>query len=58
MNVEKCINKIIEKTGITKEEVNILVENKIKELKGLIKRVGVLYIIATKDLNIDEREFF
>jgi len=55
MKTEIYINKIIEKTGLTREEISNLVEEKKKELKGLISEDGALFIIA-KEFGIDVKD--
>ncbi|MFW9938558.1 MAG: DUF2240 family protein [Candidatus Thorarchaeota archaeon] len=52
MKTESYINKIIEDTGLTKTEIQNLVEEKKKELKGLISDEGALFVIA-KELGVD-----
>ncbi|MFX1357501.1 MAG: DUF2240 family protein [Promethearchaeota archaeon] len=52
MKTESYINKIIEDTGLTKREIQNLVEEKKKELKGLISDEGALFVIA-KELGVD-----
>jgi len=49
------INKIIEKTGLNKKDIEELVRKKKEELKGLISEEGALFVIA-KDLGVDVRE--
>ncbi len=49
------VNKIVEKTGLNKKDIEDLVEKKKEELKGLISEEGALFIIA-KDLGVDVRE--
>ena len=49
------INKIIEKTGLNKKDIEDLVRKKKEELKGLISEEGALFVIA-KDLGVDVRE--
>ena len=55
MKTEAYINKIIEETGLTKKEIQRLVEEKKEELKGLISDEGALFIIA-KELGVDVKE--
>ncbi|MHA1804300.1 MAG: DUF2240 family protein [Promethearchaeota archaeon] len=55
MKMQAYINKIIEKTGLSKKEIQERVEEKIKELKGLISDEGALFIIA-KELGVDVKE--
>ncbi|MFX1418625.1 MAG: DUF2240 family protein [Promethearchaeota archaeon] len=52
MKIEAYINKIIEDTGLTRKEIQTLVEDKKSELKGLISDEGALFIIA-KELGVD-----
>lgn len=52
MKTEVYINKIIEDTGLTRKEIQGLVEDKKNELKGLISEEGALFIIA-KELGVD-----
>ncbi|MFX1365134.1 MAG: DUF2240 family protein [Promethearchaeota archaeon] len=52
MKTELYINKIIEDTGLTRKEIQDLVEDKKNELKGLISDEGALFIIA-KELGVD-----
>ncbi|MFX0006668.1 MAG: DUF2240 family protein [Promethearchaeota archaeon] len=52
MKTEVYINKIIEDTGLTRKEIQNLVEEKKSELKGLISDEGALFIIA-KELGVD-----
>ena len=46
MKTEAYIKKLIEETGLTKKEIQDLVEEKKQELKGLISEEGALFIIA------------
>ncbi|MFX0072031.1 MAG: DUF2240 family protein, partial [Candidatus Hermodarchaeota archaeon] len=55
MKSEIYINKIIEDTGLQRKEIQKLVEEKKKELKGLISEEGALFIIA-KELGVDIKE--
>jgi replication factor A1 len=55
MNVEAYINKIIEETGLTRNEIKNRVDEKKNELKGLISEEGALFIIA-KELGVDVKE--
>ena len=50
--VEEYINEIIEDTGLLREEIEKMAEEKKAELKGLISTEGALFIIA-KELGID-----
>jgi len=52
MKTEAYINKIIEDTGLSKKEIQTLVEEKKEELKGLISDEGALFVIA-KELGVD-----
>jgi len=55
MTIEAYINKIIEETGLTRKEIENLVEEKKIELKGLISEEGALFIIA-KELGVDVKD--
>ncbi|MBY8980385.1 MAG: DUF2240 family protein [Candidatus Lokiarchaeota archaeon] len=52
MKTEAYINKIIEDTGLSKKEIQSLVEEKKEELKGLISEEGALFVIA-KELGVE-----
>jgi len=52
MKTEAYINKIIEDTGLSRTEIQSLVEEKKEELKGLISDEGALFVIA-KELGVD-----
>jgi len=52
MKTEAYINKIIEDTGLSKKEIQSLVEEKKEELKGLISDEGALFVIA-KELGVE-----
>ena len=52
MKTEIYVNKIIEDTGLTRKEIQSLIEDKKNELKGLISDEGALFIIA-KELGVD-----
>jgi len=52
MKTEGYINKIIEDTGLSKKEIQSLVEEKKEELKGLISDEGALFVIA-KELGVE-----
>jgi len=52
MKTEAYINKIIEDTGLSKTDIQSLVEEKKEELKGLISDEGALFVIA-KELGVD-----
>lgn len=55
MKTEIYIRKIVENTGLQRNEIQELVEGKKKELKGLISDEGALFIIA-KELGVDVKE--
>ncbi|MHA1689245.1 MAG: DUF2240 family protein [Promethearchaeota archaeon] len=55
MKTQAYIDKIIEKTGLSKKEIQERVEEKIEELKGLISDEGALFIIA-KELGVNVKE--
>ena len=55
MKTEMYISKIIEETGLTKIEIQNMVEEKKNELKGLISDEGALFIIA-KELGVDVKD--
>jgi len=55
MKAEAYINKIIESTGLTRKEIQDMVEDKKKELKGLISEEGALFVIA-RELGVDVKE--
>ncbi|MBD3342722.1 MAG: DUF2240 family protein [Candidatus Lokiarchaeota archaeon] len=55
MKSNNYIEKIIEKTGLSKKEIENMVEEKKQELKGLISEEGALFIIA-KELGVDVKE--
>ncbi|MHA1472684.1 MAG: DUF2240 family protein [Promethearchaeota archaeon] len=52
MKTEVYINKIIEDTGLSKKEIQTMVEEKKEELKGLISDEGALFVIA-KELGVE-----
>ncbi len=52
MDTETLIQKIIEKSKLSREEVDKKIESKQKELSGLISKEGAAYIIA-KDIGLD-----
>lgn len=52
LSVEAYTKKIIEETGLTKNEIQKLIDEKKDELKGLISDEGALFIIA-KELGLD-----
>ncbi len=55
MKTDAYINKILEETGLTKQEIEQRVKDKKEELKGLISDEGALFIIA-RDLGVDIKE--
>ena len=55
MKIESYINKIIQETGLSKQEIQEMVSNKKEELKGLISDEGALFVIA-KELGVDVKE--
>ncbi|MFX1337091.1 MAG: DUF2240 family protein [Promethearchaeota archaeon] len=55
MKTEAYINKIVEDTGLTRNEIKNMVEEKKNELKGLISEEGALFIIA-KELGVDVKD--
>ncbi len=55
MKSELYINKILKNTGLTRKEIQDMVENKKVELKGLISEEGALFIIA-RELGVDVKE--
>ncbi|TFF90737.1 MAG: DUF2240 family protein [Promethearchaeota archaeon] len=55
MKTENYIKKIVKATGLSRKEIQDLVENKKKELKGLISEEGALFVIA-KELGVDVKE--
>jgi len=55
MKAEAYINKIIESTGLTRKEIQNMVEDKKKELKGLISEEGALFVIA-RELGVDVKD--
>lgn len=50
--VEKYMKLIIEETGLSKKEIQKLVDDRIKEFKGLLSEEGALFVIA-KELRVD-----
>ena len=50
--LEKFYNKIIEETGLAKEDIQKAVQEKKEELKGLISDEGALFIIG-KEFGVD-----
>ena len=55
MKAEAYINKILENTGLTRKEIQDMVEDKKKDLKGLISEEGALFIIA-RELGVDVKD--
>ncbi|MEJ2251986.1 MAG: DUF2240 family protein [Candidatus Lokiarchaeota archaeon] len=55
MKTEIYIKRIIEETGLSKKEIEKLVNEKKTELKGLISEEGALFIIA-KELGVEVKE--
>ncbi len=55
MKSELYIKKILKNTGVTRKEIQDMVENKKVELKGLISEEGALFIIA-RELGVDVKE--
>ncbi len=55
MKIESYIKKIIQETGLSKQEIQEMVTNKKEELKGLISDEGALFVIA-KELGVDVKE--
>ncbi|MBY8981703.1 MAG: DUF2240 family protein [Candidatus Lokiarchaeota archaeon] len=55
MKIDDYIRKIIEETGLHKDEIENLVKGKKEELKGLISDEGALFIIA-KELGVDVKD--
>ncbi len=55
MKTDAYISKIIQETGLTRNEIKTMVEEKKNELKGLISEEGALFIIA-KELGVDVKE--
>ena len=45
---EKLIEELVKKSGKSREEIEELVENKIKEFNGLISRKGAILLVAKK----------
>ena len=46
MPIEDVVQKIVEKTGKTKEEINSEIKNKMDQLSGFVSNDGAAYIIA------------
>ncbi len=60
MKTEEYIKKIVEETGIGRKEIQELIEEKKKELEGLISEEGALFIISKElgvNLNDEEKDF-
>jgi len=55
MKTEKYIRRIIEETGLSKKDIEERVNEKKKELKGLISEEGALFIIA-RELGVEIKE--
>ncbi|MHA1914437.1 MAG: DUF2240 family protein [Promethearchaeota archaeon] len=55
MKAEAYINKILENTGLTRKEIQEMVEDKKTDLKGLISEEGALFIIA-RELGVDVKD--
>jgi ssDNA-binding replication factor A large subunit len=55
MNVEETIQKIMKIKGLTRQEINVKIEEQITELSGLIDEEGAIVIVA-KNLGIDLKE--
>jgi len=55
VNSESYIKKIVEETGLSKKEIQQMVQEKKAELKGLITDEGALFVIA-KELGVDVKE--
>ncbi|MHA1884845.1 MAG: DUF2240 family protein, partial [Promethearchaeota archaeon] len=55
MKAEAYINKILENTGLTRKEIQDMVEDKKTDLKGLISEEGALFIIA-RELGVDVKD--
>ncbi len=55
MKTESYFNKIIAESGLPRNEIDMMLEEKKKELKGLISEEGALFVIG-KELGIDFRE--
>jgi replication factor A1 len=55
MKTEMYIKRIIEETGLSKKEIEDRVNDKKKELKGLISEEGALFIIA-KELGVEIKD--
>jgi len=55
MKIDVYVRKIIEETGLHKDEIEKKVQEKKEELKGLISDEGALFIIA-KELGVDVKD--
>ncbi|MBA7589701.1 hypothetical protein ES708_31790 [subsurface metagenome] len=55
MDIEEAITKIIEKTKLTREEIQQKINQQIEDLSGLIDEEGAIIIVA-KNLDIDLKE--
>ena len=55
MKTEVYINKIIEETGLYRNDIKNLIDEKKSDLKGLISEEGALFIIA-KELGVDVKD--
>jgi len=49
---EATINRLIEGTGLSRKEIEVLMDEKVNELKGLISEEGALFIIS-KEMGVD-----
>ena len=45
---EKLVENLIEKTGKSKEELSLLINDKVNELSGLVSEEGAIYIVANE----------
>lgn len=52
MKAETYIKKIIEDTGLSKEEIQSLIEEKKRKIKGLFSDEGILFVIA-RELGVE-----
>ena len=55
MKIESYINKIIEETGLSRKDIQERVEEKKKEIKGIIYEGGELLILE-KELGVEVKE--
>jgi hypothetical protein len=53
--IEVYINKIIEETGLTKKEIQTMVEEKKADLEGLISEEGALFVVG-RELGVGVKE--